>query len=67
MDRNPPANAGDTGSILGLKRFHIPWSNYFHVPQLLKPKCSNRDSAQPKKKKKERDLEHKTLYSVSPL
>ena len=64
MDRNPPANAGDTGSVLGLERFHVLWSNYFHVPRLLKPKCSNKDSAQPKKK---RDLEHKTLYSVSPL
>ena len=23
MDKNPPANAGDTGSILGLGIFHI--------------------------------------------
>ena len=52
MDRNPSANAGDTGSILGLERSHIPWSNYFHVPQVLKPKCSYKDLAQPKKKKK---------------
>ena len=27
MDRNPPANAGDVGSIPGLGRFHMPWSN----------------------------------------
>ena len=27
MDRNPPANAGDVGSIPGLGRFHMTWSN----------------------------------------
>ena len=25
--KNPPANAGDMGSIPGLGRFHMPWSN----------------------------------------
>ena len=25
--RNPPANAEDTGSIPGLGRSHMPWSN----------------------------------------
>ena len=25
--KNPPANAGDTGSIPGLGRFHVPQSN----------------------------------------
>ena len=25
--KNPPANAGDTGSIPGRGRFHMPWSN----------------------------------------
>ena len=25
--RNLPANAGDTGSIPDLGRFHVPWSN----------------------------------------
>ena len=25
--RNPPANAGDTGSSPGLGRSHTPWSN----------------------------------------
>ena len=24
---NPPANAGDTGSVLGPGRSHVPWSN----------------------------------------
>ena len=35
--KNPPAIAGDTGSIPGLGRSHMPWSNLAHVPQLLKP------------------------------
>ena len=35
--KNPPANAGDTGSSLGPGRSHMPRSNYARVPQLLKP------------------------------
>ena len=35
MVKNPPANAGDTGSIPGLGRSHMPRSNKAHVPQLL--------------------------------
>ena len=27
MDKNPPANVGDTGSIPGLGRFHMPRTN----------------------------------------
>ena len=27
MDKNPPANAGDVGSIPGLRRFHLPQSS----------------------------------------
>ena len=34
-DENPPANAGDTGSIPGPERFHTLRSNQAHVPQLL--------------------------------
>ena len=26
VDKNPPANAGDMGSIPGAGRFHMPWS-----------------------------------------
>ena len=26
-DSNPPANHGDMSSILGPRRFHMPWSN----------------------------------------
>jgi len=37
VDRNPSANSGDTGSIPGLGRFNMPWSNQVPVPQLLKP------------------------------
>ena len=33
--KNPPANAGDTGSIPGPGRSHMPWSNEAREPQLL--------------------------------
>ena len=33
--KNPPANAGDTGSVPGPGRFHMPWSNKARAPQLL--------------------------------
>ena len=51
--KNPPANAGDTGSIPGPGRSHMPWSkearvpqllslrSRAHEPQLLKPVCHN--------------------------
>ena len=35
MNKNPPANAGDTGSIPGLGRFHMMWNIQACVPQLL--------------------------------
>ena len=34
MLENPPANAGDTGSILGPGRFHMPQSSCALAPQL---------------------------------
>ena len=34
MEKNLPASVGDTGSIPGLGRFHMPWSNKAQVPQL---------------------------------
>ena len=37
VDRNHPANAGDTDSIPGLGRFHMPQGNEAHAPQLLMP------------------------------
>ena len=33
--KNWPVNAGETGSIPGLGRSHIPWSNQVFEPQLL--------------------------------
>ena len=33
--KNLPVNAGDMSSVPGLGRFHMPWSNYAHEPQLL--------------------------------
>ena len=33
--KNTPANAGDTGSIPGPGRSHMPWSNQVCEPQLL--------------------------------
>ena len=33
--KNPPANAGDTGSIPGPGRSHMPRSNKARAPQLL--------------------------------
>ena len=35
MAKNPPACAGDMGSIPGLGRSHMSGSNYGRVPQLL--------------------------------
>ena len=37
MDKNPPANAGDIGSIPDPGRFHMPQKNVVHEPQLLNP------------------------------
>ena len=37
VDRNPPANAGDKGSIPGPGRFHMLWSSWACAPQLLSP------------------------------
>ena len=35
--KNPPAAAGDTSSIPGPGRFHMPQGNSAHVSQLLSP------------------------------
>ena len=35
MDKNPPANEGDTGSIPGLGIFRMLGSNQARTPQLL--------------------------------
>ena len=36
VDENPPAYAGDMGSIPGPGRFHMLQGNLAHAPQLLK-------------------------------
>ena len=35
MDKNPPVNAGDTGSTTRPGRFHMLQTNEAHTPQLL--------------------------------
>ena len=39
MVQNSCANTGDTSSIPGPGRFHMPWGNKACLPQLLKPVC----------------------------
>ena len=39
VDKNPPASAGDLGSIPGPGRFHMSRNNLACVSQLLKPVC----------------------------
>ena len=38
MDKNLPAKVENTGSIPGLRRFHMLWSNEVNAPQLLNPR-----------------------------
>ena len=42
VDKNLPPNAGNRGLIPCLRRFHMPWSNYAHAPQLLSPHTRTR-------------------------
>ena len=41
--KNPPANAGDTGSSPGLGRSHMPRSNEASAPQLLSLRSRDRE------------------------
>ena len=41
--KNPPANAGDTGSIPGLRRSDTPRGNQAHEPQLLRLRSRARE------------------------
>ena len=57
MVKNPPANAGDTGSSPGPGRSHMPWNNEArvlqllslcsraHEPQLLSPRATTTEPA----------------------
>ena len=53
MGKNPPAKAGDTGSIPGRGRFHMMQSNEAHVPQqglqpqLLSPRAVTTEAGVP--------------------
>ena len=46
--KNPPANAGDMGSIPGLGRLHMPWGNKECAPRLLSL-CSRTHAPQQEK------------------
>ena len=41
--KNPPANAGDTGSIPGPGRSHMQRSNWARAPQILSPRYRARE------------------------
>ena len=45
--KNPPANAGDTGSIPGLGRSHMPRSNQARAPQLLSLRTTTTEARAP--------------------
>ena len=55
---NLPASAGDTGSIPGLGRSHMPWSSWAHAPQLLKPACLEPVLCNKRSHCKERHVHH---------
>ena len=44
MVKNPPANAGDMGSVPSLGRCHMPQSKYGHVPQPRSPWAATREA-----------------------
>ena len=44
--KNPPANAGDTGSSPGPGRSHMLWSNQARAPQLLRLRSRDRFAGQ---------------------
>ena len=46
VDGNPPADAGDKGSIPGPGRFHMLWSSWACVPQLLSLGCATRETTE---------------------
>ena len=46
--KNPPANAGDTGSSPGPGRSHMPRSNEARAPQLLSPRATTTEARAPR-------------------
>lgn len=49
LAKNLPSIAGDIGSVPGLGRSHVWWSNYVHVTT-IEHKHSNEDLMKPKDK-----------------
>ena len=47
VDKNPPANTGDKGSIPGPGRFHRPWSSQARAAQLLNLSAATLKPARP--------------------
>ena len=47
-DRSPPANAGDTGSVPGPGRFHMPRRSWARVPQLLPLSAATTEACGPR-------------------
>ena len=45
---NPSVNAGDTSSIPGLRRFHMPQNNYAPPLQLLRPHAATTEAQAPR-------------------
>ena len=45
--KNPPASAGDTGSIPGPGRSHVPWNNEACAPQLPSPQAASTEACTP--------------------
>ena len=47
VGKNPPANAGDTGSIPVLGRYHMPQRNWARVPPLPSPSAATTETHAP--------------------
>jgi len=47
VDKNPPANAGDTGLIPGLGRFHMHRATKACAPQLRNPRAATTEACAP--------------------
>ena len=48
MVKNPPANAGDTGSSPGPGRSHMLWSNKARASRLLSPHATTTEARVPR-------------------
>ena len=48
MDKNPPDNAGDMGSMPGPGRLHMPWATKAHALRILSPCAANTEAHEPR-------------------